>query len=173
MAIHNFGCGSISSDSGSCGCSCNQTFCCIPTQSTTSTADYAYFYNLTAQTVASQGAVTFGVNGPNSGVLTHTAGESTITFTKAGTYVIYVRAVALSAARFAVYINGAAISGGTFTTGTAADVMSGAVIVTVSQGAVMTLVNLETEAVSLSGATTASGSTTDTVNAELVAIKLA
>lgn len=180
MSIHNFGCNSgcsSSTDTGcSSSCSCQYQrpmFCCMGPQVAAGISDYAYFYNLAAQTVAAQGAVTFDVNGPSKGNIVHTAGTGSFTFTTGGTYLIYVRAVALSAARFALYVNGAVVSGGTFSSGTASDVISGMAIVTVPQGAIMTLNNLETEAVSLSGSTTEAGTTTDTVNAEIVALKLA
>lgn len=174
MSIYNFGCNSgcsstsDSSCSSSCGCTYPRPIILPP-----NTIGYGYFYNLTAQTVSAQGAVAFDSNGPTSGVITHTAGTSAFTFTAGGTYLIYVRAVALAAARFGLYVNGAVISGGTFTSGTASDVISGMAIVTVTPGATMTLVNLETDSVSLSGATAATDTTTDTVNAELVAVKLA
>lgn len=134
---------------------------------------YASVYNLATQTVASDEEVLFDTNGANSTIVTHTAGASDITFNEAGVYLVYVRTVAQTNARFALYLNTDPVTGGIFSSGPVGTTTEGMAIITADEGDVLTLVNLEVDNIVLNGATTGTGSTTNTINGQIVILKLA
>ncbi len=115
----------------------------------------------------------FDTNGANSTIVTHTAGDSAITFNEAGVYLVYVRTVAQTNARFALYLNTDPVTGGIFSSGPVGTTTEGMAVITADEGDVLTLVNLEVDNIVLNGATTGTGTTTNTVNGQIVILKLA
>ncbi len=68
---------------------------------------FAYVYNEAAQTVVSQGDVTFDTNGPSSGV-THAVGAAMISVGAAGSYLVDLSVTGAPAGQFALMVNGVA-----------------------------------------------------------------
>jgi hypothetical protein len=102
--------------------------------------DYGYVYNLTAQSVAIEGAVLFDSNGPLSG-FTHILGGSTISVVSAGTYLIDFSVSGTQTNQFALFDNGLPLLGTIYGSGNGVQQNNGQVIVTLAAGDLLTLVN--------------------------------
>ena len=133
----------------SCGCDkckCNFNPCAVSCgQCVENFGDYAYIYNITAQTVAADAAVTFSSNGALSGTITHTAGTAEVVIGKTGVYMVdYYINGGDAEVTTTVYRNGEALQGTTYAAN--ADANIGQFIFVVQAGDVITLVNTgETE----------------------------
>jgi len=143
------------------------------TGSDVSALGYAYIYNTTSQTIAAEAALTFGSNGPLSGV-THTAGTSSITITNTGTYSMSYFVSGTTANQFTLFVNGTANT--TTTYGTTAGITVGQAILSLSAGDVLTLVNHTSVVVVLPTSVTLGlqvGGSQTSVNASILITRLA
>jgi hypothetical protein len=103
--------------------------------------EYGYVYNLTAQSVAVEGDVTFSNNGVMVGAIAHTPGAAAITLGNAGNYAIWFNVAGVESNQFAVYLNGAAVSGAIYGSGAGTQPNPGMVILAAAAGDVITLRN--------------------------------
>ena len=132
-------------------------------------SEYAYVYNLTAQSVAQNASVTFDTNGLMSAGITHIAGEEEIAFTTAGIYTVTFSVSGTEPNQFALFLgpagNETLVAGSIYASGAGTQQNVGQVIVTVAAGDVLTLRNhLSTSAVGLA---TPIGGTEANVNASV------
>lgn len=128
--------------------------------------EYAYIYNLSAQTVAVGAAVTFDLNGPAFGTITHTLGTSAILINDAGTYTFDFIVSGTTANQFTIFVNGVANTSTTYGTGIANSQTVGQATITVPAVTTITLVN-HTSASPITLATTQGGSAVN-VNASIL-----
>jgi hypothetical protein len=129
------------------------------------TPNYAYIYNLAAQTVAIEGAVTFDSNGPISG-FTHVLGASTVSVTAAGTYIVDFSTSATEVTQFAVTVNGVPMPQATYGSGAGTQQNNGQTILDLAAGDVLGLRNHSSPAAV--GLPTTMGGTQADVNASLL-----
>ena len=135
----------------------------------TATPDYGYVYNLSGQTVAVEGDVTFDTNGPLNG-FAHTPGTAVITALDSGTYLINFSVSSVEASQFAVTLNGTPLPDAIFGADTGTSQRTGQVIVSLSAGDVITIRN-HTSLTGVTFGTTDGGTATD-VNASVVVDQL-
>ncbi len=129
------------------------------------TPDFAYIYNLAAQTVAIESAVTFDSNGPISG-FTHATGASTVSVTDAGTYLVDFSTSATEVSQFALTVNGVPMPQSTYGSGAGTQQDNGQTILVLAAGDVLGLRNHSSAAaVSLP---TVMGGTQPNVNASVL-----
>jgi hypothetical protein len=102
--------------------------------------NYAYVYNLAAETVAVEAAVTFDSNGPLSGFV-HTPGGSAITVTTAGVYRVDFATSGVEPGQFALAVNGVALPEATYGSGAGTQQDDGQLILNLGAGDVVTLLN--------------------------------
>ena len=129
------------------------------------TPNYAYIYNLAAQTVAVEAAVTFDSNGPISG-FTHVLGASTVSVTAAGTYIVDFSTSATEVTQFAVTVNGVPMPQATYGSGAGTQQNNGQTILDLAAGDVLGLRNHSSPAAV--GLPTTMGGTQADVNASLL-----
>ena len=178
----------ITSSSGSLGsCGCTPVCPICPTGATGATGDagtpgttgatgtaglseYAYIYNVAAQTVAIEADITFSTNGVIVGSITHTPGTSSIVLGSVGNYAIWFVVSGVEPNQFTIFQNGAPIVGSTYGSGAGTQQNPGMVIITAAAGDVLTLRNHSSAAaVTLQ---TLSGGTQTNVNASILIQKL-
>ena len=133
--------------------------------------EYAYIYNLAAQTVVVNGDVLFDNNGSLSGAITHTAGTSSVVFTQAGVYDVRFSISGTEPNQFALTLNGLVIAGTTYGSGAATQQNTGQTLLTAVAGDILTLRN-HTSA-SAVGLAAVVGGTDANVNASLLISKIA
>ena len=97
---------------------------------------YAYYYNLTPQTVAIEADVLFDTNGVDSPVpiATHTPGSSMITVASTGTYKVSFIVSATEPGQIAVFLNGAPVLGSIYGSGAGTQQNTGQVILSALSG---------------------------------------
>jgi hypothetical protein len=123
-------------------------------------------YNLAAQTVAIESAVTFDSNGVLTPGITHATGTAGISLTDAGVYVVTYSVSATALSQMTLFINGVALPDTTYGSGAGTQQNTGQAIITAASGDVLTLRNHTTSAaVALA---TPIGGTAPTVNAFLL-----
>ena len=104
-------------------------------------SEYAYIYNLDAQIVAVESAITFSTNGIIVGTITHAAGASTIQIGSAGHYAVWFYATGLEPNQFTLFQNETPVAGGIYGTGAGTQGNSGMVIINAATGDVLTVRN--------------------------------
>jgi hypothetical protein len=127
--------------------------------------DYAYIYNVAAQTVALEGPVLFDSNGPLTG-FTHTAGSAAVTVVSSGTYLVDFSVSGTEPNQFSLFADGSALAGTTYGSGAGTQQNGGQVMVSLVAGDVLTLVNHSSAAAI--GLASDIGGTQANVNASLV-----
>ena len=139
-------------------------------EGTNGLAEYAYIYNLAAQTVPIEAPVTFDQNGVLSSGITHAPGDAGVQFVVEGIYKIAYSTSGTEPSQMALFLNGAPIPGTTYGSGAGTQQNGGQVIVQVGAGDVLTLVNHSSAAAV--GLASPIGGTQASVNASLLIEKL-
>ncbi len=129
-----------------------------------------YVYNVSAQTVAVEGDITFDTNGFLTSGISHTIGTSHINFTIPGTYLISFSVSGALANQFAIFKNNNVVAGGIYGTGVANVQNIGQTVVTVLAGEFITIRNHTSLLPVVLG--TLFGGTETNVNAAVVILKL-
>jgi BclA C-terminal domain/Collagen triple helix repeat (20 copies) len=127
--------------------------------------NYAYIYNLAAQTVAIEADVTFDGNGPMSG-FSHVLGTSTVSVTTAGVYEVNLSVSTTEVSQFAVTVNGVPVPQETYGSGAGVQQNNGQAILVLGAGDVIRLRNHSSAAAV--GLPTVAGGTQANVNASLL-----
>ena len=133
-------------------------------------SEYAYIYNLGAQTVPIEADITFDTNGPKTPGITHAPGNAGITFLVAGTYKVSFSVSGVEPSQMALFRNGAMVAGSVYGSGAGTQHNEGQVIVTVGTADVLTLRNHSSAAAV--GLQTLAGGTQTNSNASLVIERL-
>lgn len=103
--------------------------------------DFAFIYNLTAITIATEADVPFSDNGPMTAGFTHAPNSSVITIVNAGTYLITFSVSGTEPNQFALFLNGTPIAGSIYGSGAGTQQNIGQAIVIAGAGDVLTLRN--------------------------------
>lgn len=104
-------------------------------------AEYAYIYNVEAQTVALEGNVVFSNNGVIVGSIFHTPGTSNVQFGTSGQYAIWFYVAGVQPNQFTLFINGNPIAGSVYGSGAANQPNLGMLIVTLNVSDILTVRN--------------------------------
>ncbi|MCD6050799.1 MAG: collagen triple helix repeat [Verrucomicrobia bacterium] len=139
---------------------------------TGSTPQYGYFFNLSAQAVALEAAVTFSNTGVHTAGITHGVGSSDVVLVSAGDYKINFSVSATEPNQFALFLNGVAVASSIYGSGAGVQQNTGQVILTAQANDVLTLRNHASAAVITLAAIPPIGGTASTVNASLLIQKL-
>jgi hypothetical protein len=134
-------------------------------------AEYAYVYNLAAQTIALEADVAFDSNGVITTGFVHAPGDPGVTFVEAGTYEVTFSVSATEPNQMALFLDGTAIAGTTYGSGAGTQQSTGQAIFTAPAGSVLTLRNHTSSAAV--GLATPIGGTQPSANASLVIVRLA
>ena len=133
--------------------------------------EYAYIYNVSAETVAVNDDVDFDLNGPITPGITHAPGSTTIGVATAGVYEITWSASGVEPNQFALVVNGAPLLSSLYGSGAGTQQNNGQVIVDLPAGSTLSLRNLlSAAAVTLQ---TLAGGTQPNVNASILIRQLA
>ncbi|MDR3647064.1 MAG: collagen-like protein [Candidatus Babeliales bacterium] len=131
---------------------------------------YGYFYNLTAQVVAVEGAISFDNTGPVLNLL-HIAGNAAINIINTGVYAITFSVSGAESNQFAIFVNGVANTTTIYGSGAITQQNTGQTIIQLTAGDIVTIVN-HTSATPITLATTIGG-TQASVNASILIVQLA
>ena len=134
-------------------------------------AEYAYVYNLTAETVAIEAAIAFDSNGVMTSGITHSLGTSDITLLNAGIYKIDFSVSGTEPNQMALFVNGVVVPGTTYGSGAGTQQNSGQAIIAVGAGGVLSVRNHSSAAAV--GLAALIGGTQPTANASVTIEKLA
>ena len=134
-------------------------------------AEYAYIYNLGAQSVAIEADISFDTNGVRTTGITHTPGTAGINIVNAGIYKIGFSVSGVEPSQMAVYDNGALVAGTIYGSGAGTQQNTGQAIITVAAGDVLTIRN-HSSAAAVTLQTLAGGTQTN-ANASVTIEKLA
>jgi hypothetical protein len=104
-------------------------------------AEYAYIYNLTAETVAIEAAIPFDSNGEMSSGIVHAANATGVTLVHAGTYRVMFSVSGTEPSQMALFVNATAVPGGIYGSGAGTQQNTGQAIVTVAAGDVLSVRN--------------------------------
>ncbi len=127
-------------------------------------------YNVGAETVPLEAAVTFDTNGVLTAGIAHSAGDAGITIVNSGAYEITYSLSGVQPNQMALFVNGVVVAGSVYGSGAGTQLNSGQVIVAIPAGAVVTLVN-HTSAAAV-GLQTLAGGTQANANASVAITKL-
>ena len=134
-------------------------------------SEYAYIYNLAAGVVPIEADIAFSDNGVISADgITHAPGTSQISFTNAGTYIVWFSVAGVEPGQFTLFQNGAPVAGGTYGSGAGTQPNPGMVIITVAAADVVTLRN-HSSAAAITLQTLAGGTQTN-ANASVTILRL-
>ncbi len=133
-------------------------------------SEYAYVYNLGAQTVALEAAITFDNDGVRTSGITHEAGSAGVTLVNAGIYKVTFSISGTEPSQIALFDNEVAIPGSVYGSGAGTQPSTGQVIVAIAAGHVLTLRN-HTSAAAV-GLQTLSGGTQTNANASITIEKV-
>ncbi|MDX6697208.1 MAG: hypothetical protein QOE65_605 [Solirubrobacteraceae bacterium] len=132
--------------------------------------EYAYVYNLAAQTVPIEADVNFDSNGVLTAGFTHAPGTSQIQIVNAGDYRISYSVSGTEPSQFAVYLNGSGVAGTVYGSGAGTQQSTGQAIIQAGAGDVLTVRNHTSSAAV--GLATPIGGTQANANASVVIEKL-
>ncbi len=133
-------------------------------------SEYAYVYNLTAQTVAIDAPVVFDSNGAISSGFTHVLGDAGITVLDAGTYKVTFSVSGTEPNQMALFVDGVVVPGTIYGSGAGTQQNTGQAIFTIGAGGVLTVQN-HTSAAAV-GLASVVGGTQANVNASVAIEKL-
>ena len=133
-------------------------------------SQYAYVYNLSAETVALEADLTFDSNGVLTPGITHALGAAGITLTTAGTYEATFSVSGTEPSQMALFVNGVLVPGTVYGSGAGTQQNTGQGIFVAPAGAVLTVRNHTSSAAV--GLATPIGGTQQSSNASVVIEKL-
>jgi hypothetical protein len=133
-------------------------------------AEYAYVYNLAAQTVAVEAPVLFDTNGATTAGITHAPGTAEITLVNAGTYKVTFSVSGSEPNQMALFVNGVVVPGTVYGSGAGTQQNTGQAIVAFGAGDVLTVTNHSSAAAV--GLASVVGGTQANTNASVVIEKL-
>jgi hypothetical protein len=134
-------------------------------------SQYAYLYNLEAQSVALEGDVTFDSDGVKTAGITHDPGSAGIAIIEAGIYEVGFSVSGTEPSQMAIFLDGVLVPGTIYGSGAGTQQSSGQAIFAVPAGGILTIRNhTSTAAVTLA---TPIGGTQSSSNASVVIEKLA
>ncbi|WP_376745196.1 BclA C-terminal domain-containing protein, partial [Bacillus pumilus] len=133
-------------------------------------AEFAYVYNLSAQTVALEAPVIFDSTGITTPGITHAPGTSQIIVTNPGNYEVTFSVSGVEPNQFTLFVNGAPVTNTVYGSGAGTQQNNGQAILALAAGDTLTLVN-HTSAAAVTLQTLAGGTQTN-VNASIVIKKL-
>jgi hypothetical protein len=133
-------------------------------------SEFAYIYNLDAQTVAVEAVVNFSTNGFLTTGILHAPGSPTIQITNAGIYEVTFSVSGTEPNQFALFLNGNPVPGTIYGSGAGTQQNNGQAIFTIGAGDILTLRNHSSAAAV--GLATPIGGTQASVNASIVIKKL-
>lgn len=133
-------------------------------------AEYAYIYNLNAQTVAIEADIPFDTNGELTSGFTHTPSSSAITVLNTGVYKVEFSVSGTEPNQFALFLDGSEVPGTVYGSGAGTQQNTGQAIFTITANQVLTVRNHS----SASAVTLASviGGTQANVNASVSILQL-
>jgi hypothetical protein len=129
-----------------------------------------FVYDVSAQTGAVEGDITFDTNGFLTSGISHSIGASHINFTISGKYLISFTVSSALTNQFAIFKNNSLVAGGIYGTGVANVQTIGQAVVTISAGDFITNRNHTSLLPVVLG--TSVGGTQTNVNASVVILKL-
>jgi hypothetical protein len=132
--------------------------------------EYAYIYNLTAQTVAIEADVLFSNNGVIVGTISHILGTSQIFFGSAGDYAVWFNVAGTEPNQFALFLDGVLVPGSIYGSGAGTQPNPGMVIITADAGDALTVRNHSSAAAV--GLASLIGGTQANANASVLILKL-
>lgn len=138
---------------------------------TSGLSQYAYVYNLGAETVALEADVTFDSNGVLTPGITHAPGDAGVTLATAGTYEVTFSVSGTEPSQMALFVDGVLVPGTIYGSGAGTQQNTGQAIFVAPAGAVLTVRNHTSSAAV--GLATPIGGTEASSNASLVIEKLA
>lgn len=133
-------------------------------------SEYAYIYNLGAETVPLEADVTFDGNGILSPGLTHAPGSATINILNKGIYEIAFSVSGVESSQMALFLNGVLIPGTVYGSGAGTQQNAGQAIASIGAGDVLTVRNHTSSAAV--GLQALAGGTQANANASVVIEKL-
>ena len=104
-------------------------------------SEYAYIYNLDAQTVALEADILFSTNGVITGAITHAPGTSSIQLGSVGNYAVWFYAAGVEPNQFTLFQNGSPVAGSVYGSGAGTQMNLGMVIITAAAGDTLTVRN--------------------------------
>lgn len=134
-------------------------------------SQYAYVYNLGAETVPLDADVTFDSNGVLSPGITHAPGDAGVTLAAAGTYEATFSVSGTEPSQMALCVNGTLVPGSVYGSGAGTQQNTGQAIFIAPAGAVLTVRNHTSSAAV--GLATPIGGTQASSNASITIVKLA
>ena len=135
-------------------------------------SEYGYVYNLAAEVVPLETAITFDSNGLGTAGITHTPGSSGVFFTSAGVYSVHFSVSGTEPNQFTLFLNGAPVTDSVYGSGAGTQQNSGQSILAIPAGATLTLVNHTSAAAVTLAAGPPIGGTAAAVNASVLVVKL-
>jgi len=108
---------------------------------TAAPVEFAYIYNVSAETVPLEADVTFDTNGVLTAGLTHAPGATGITFASAGYYTVGFTVSAVEPNQMGLFVNGVVVPGTVHGSGAGTQQTTGQTIIRVDAGDVLTLRN--------------------------------
>jgi len=133
-------------------------------------SEYAYIYNLLAQSVAIEADVPFDTNGILTPGIIHAPSSTTIGIVNAGVYKVDFSVSGTQPNQFALFLNGALVPGTIYGSGAGTQQNTGQAIFTIGSGDVITLRNHSSS--SAVGLASVIGGTQANVNASISILKL-
>ena len=104
-------------------------------------SEYAYVYNLSAQVVPLETAVTFSDNGIGTAGFAHGLGSSDITVLNEGVYKVTFSVSGTEPNQFALFLNGVMVVGTDYGSGAGTQQNSGQAILAIGAGDILTVRN--------------------------------
>jgi hypothetical protein len=133
-------------------------------------SEYAYIYNLTAETVEIEAPVIFDSNGIMTSGFTHTLPSDEITFVNAGTYKVSFSVSGTEPNQMALFVNGVVVPGTVYGSGAGTQQNTGQAILAIGAGDALTVRNHSSAAAV--GLASVVGGTQANANASVVIEKL-
>jgi hypothetical protein len=132
--------------------------------------EYAYIYNLTAQSVAVEAAIPFDSDGVMTSGITHGTGSAVINIVNAGTYKVTFSVSGTEPNQMALFLNGVVVPGTVYGSGAGTQQNTGQAIIAIGAGDALTVRNHSSAAAV--GLASVVGGTQQNANASVVIEKL-
>jgi hypothetical protein len=104
-------------------------------------SQFAYVYNLTAETVAIEADILFDSNGVMTSGITHAPGTAGIVLVNSGVYMVTFSVSGTEPSQMALFVNGVMAPGSVYGSGAGTQQNTGAPLVAVNAGDVLTVRN--------------------------------
>ena len=162
----------LKGDKGATGLSGTNGVAGAPGPAGSGSSEYGYVYNVSAQVVPLETAVTFSDNGIGTAGITHAPGSADISFVNKGDYKVTFSVSGTEPNQFALFINGVVVAESVYGSGAGTQQNNGQAILAIEAGDKLTLRNhTSAAAVSLAAAPPIGGTVT-AVNASILIQKL-